>query len=490
MTTDLLWTQRQDTGPTVRVGATAVFDTTQSCVVLFGGATPGGGEFADTWQWDGDAWTQVADTGPSARSRQAMVYDTARSRVVLFGGAAGAAVFGDTWEWDGAAWTQVADTGPDPRSGHTMAFHPAAGRTVLFGGSNAGLLSDTWLWDGHDWTQVQDIGPSARQLHAMASNPTDGKVYVYGGEVAAGTIGDTWAWDGSRWAELAHFGPPAAAGAGMVGDGAGLLLHGGVASITAAGPVYAGTWRWNGQRWTQQQDIGPGPRWQHAMVFDESRSTAVLFGGVVVAPTDQSYSTSGRNDTWEAPAAPVVTVAALTVSPSTISRAGGTIRIAVDLDRPRIAPLTVLIEGVPGQAGPTPMTIAANATSGATDIAIPKGTSAGDVTMKARLGASTATGTLTISPTALLESLIVTPHTVSLAHPRVDVVLTVSGLAPGQVISVAIAPPLDGIVITEPDTTGTLSVVSLNSSWVSDGIVTFSANYNNQTLTADVSVTP
>ncbi len=34
-------------------------------------------------------WTQKQDVGPSARSDVAMVFDAARSRVVLFGGAGG-----------------------------------------------------------------------------------------------------------------------------------------------------------------------------------------------------------------------------------------------------------------------------------------------------------------------------------------------------------------------------------------------------------------
>ena len=96
-------------------------------------------------------WTQKQDVGPSARGEHAIAYDEARERVVLFGGREGGATLqGDTWEWDGTDWTQVADTGPDARSGHALAFDAARERVVLFGGEAAGsaLRGDTWEWDG------------------------------------------------------------------------------------------------------------------------------------------------------------------------------------------------------------------------------------------------------------------------------------------------------------------------------------------------------
>ena len=73
-------------------------------------------------------WTQKQDVGPSARSDVAMVFDAARGRVVLFGGAGGAAtLFNDTWEWDGENWTQYEDIGPTPRSRHAMAYDSKRG---------------------------------------------------------------------------------------------------------------------------------------------------------------------------------------------------------------------------------------------------------------------------------------------------------------------------------------------------------------------------
>ena len=129
----VLWTQKQDVGPSARAGHAVAYDTARQRVVLFGGRAEGGTAQGDTWEWDGADWTQVADTGPDARSEHALAFDANRQRAVLFGGqAAGPALRSDTWEWDGADWTQVADTGPGPSLAVAMTF--GAGATLLFGG--------------------------------------------------------------------------------------------------------------------------------------------------------------------------------------------------------------------------------------------------------------------------------------------------------------------------------------------------------------------
>ena len=115
----LLWTQKQDMGPSHRMGHAMVFHRARGKVVLFGGSSQRDFLPNDTWEWDGEDWTQVADIGPSARSAHAMAYDSARQRAVLFGGV-DSRLLGDTWEWDGNDWTQVADSGPEPRAFHAM----------------------------------------------------------------------------------------------------------------------------------------------------------------------------------------------------------------------------------------------------------------------------------------------------------------------------------------------------------------------------------
>jgi hypothetical protein len=120
----ILWTQRQDMGPSARVSHGMAYDAARQRVVLFGGVVQVGSDkfqpVADTWQWNGEFWTQVEDIGPSARGSHAMAYDASREQVILFGGNTspnpiGEIASGDTWAWDGEGWTQVADTGPSKR---------------------------------------------------------------------------------------------------------------------------------------------------------------------------------------------------------------------------------------------------------------------------------------------------------------------------------------------------------------------------------------
>ena len=132
----LLWTQKQDVGPSARSDVAMVFDAVRGRVLLFGGAGSTPMLFNDTWEWDGENWTQYEDIGPAPRSRHGMAYDSKRQRTVLFGGSAGNANLNDTWEWDGDNWTEVADTGPSTRGGHAMAYDSLRGRVVLFGGDD------------------------------------------------------------------------------------------------------------------------------------------------------------------------------------------------------------------------------------------------------------------------------------------------------------------------------------------------------------------
>jgi hypothetical protein len=125
-------------------------------------------------------WTQKQDFGPSPRSGHGLAFDTNRSHAVLFGGLATALV-GDTWEWDGENWTQMDDIGPSPRRYFAMAYDRNRSRLVLFGGlTDAGASGETWEWDGQDWTQVSEAGPQARILHAMAFDSSKNVVTLRG----------------------------------------------------------------------------------------------------------------------------------------------------------------------------------------------------------------------------------------------------------------------------------------------------------------------
>ena len=62
-----------------------------------------------------------------------MAYDAAHGQIVLFGGRNDGGNFSDTWVWDGTNWTQKSPaTIPRERYGAAMAYDAAHGQIVLF----------------------------------------------------------------------------------------------------------------------------------------------------------------------------------------------------------------------------------------------------------------------------------------------------------------------------------------------------------------------
>ena len=300
-----LWTQREDIGPSPRMGHAMAYDAARSRTILFGGDPLGTALLSDTWEWDGEFWTQVADIGPGPRRDHGLCFDSSRNMTLLFGGIEGRAPLGDTWGWNGEDWTQLEETGPSPRSGYAMAFDATRGRAVLFGGESAtGLLNDTWEWDGDAWTQQEDTGPSARKNHVLAFDLVHNRVILFGGASGSGAaLGDTWSWDGSAWTQISDFGASPCLRAAMVSTDVQVSMYGGLDS--PGGPpaptVFHETWVFDGKHWTHRQDIGPGPRWGHALAYDASRRTIVLFGGLPIfgPPGDGALPARLLGDTWE-----------------------------------------------------------------------------------------------------------------------------------------------------------------------------------------------
>jgi len=233
-----------------------------------------------------------------------MAYDPGRQRVVLFGGRAGSDEFGDTWEWDGSAWTQREDTGPPPRAGHAMAYDIAGARVVLFGGAgtDGAGLGDTWAWNGTAWTQIADTGPDPRTASALVA---DGGALLFGGVNSSDPV------------------PPAS---GRI--------------------VYGDSWRLEGNLWTKVQDMGPTPRWGHGLAILIDAGRIVLFGGstVYAAAEDSALATGVRGDTWQVPVGAAqpgpnpdqpnpgqVEVAGVAVQPGSVTNAGDTIDVFVQL---------------------------------------------------------------------------------------------------------------------------------------------------------------
>jgi len=293
---ELLWQQREDTGPASRANLTMAYEASASRTILFGGVHWGDylKAFNDTWEWGGDGWVQLADTGPSPRQFARLAFDADRQVIVLFGGATASFswVF-DTWEWDGSAWTQIEDVGPSIQTWFAdMVYDGARKRTLLNDGSVQSGGKGTWTWDGSAWTQVDDGGPSRRQLPALAYDPERNRAVQFGGGMWGTPNGDTWEWDGAIWKQAQDIGP-ARLGHAMVWDGSSVLLFGGAKDVSQH---FGDTWAWDGAHWRQRQDFGPDPRMDYAIAWDAARDRTVLFGGAYISNEGSRIF----GDTWEA----------------------------------------------------------------------------------------------------------------------------------------------------------------------------------------------
>jgi hypothetical protein len=276
-------------------------------------------------------WQNVGSSStPDGRYLQAAAFDETRKVLVMFGGVTSDANTGsispnsETWEWSPTTdkWTNRtgAGTAPDARSGAAMVFDSLRGKFVLFGGrAGSGYnYEDTWEWDPTTgvWTDASAAGdhPKARSQHGMVYEKSTGKILLFGGGRSdsgsydgtgiSGSFGDTWEYDPatSTWTALTvATGPTARNDFGMVWDSTrskAVLFAGIQIDVTgAAGVPKQDTWEWDpvAGTWTERTVKGskPSQRYAHAMAFDATRNKVVVFGG-------WDISTGGsRNDLWD-----------------------------------------------------------------------------------------------------------------------------------------------------------------------------------------------
>lgn len=303
------WERRSFDGegvPPVRRLSAMVYDERRHRMVMFGGtndlSTPN--RRGDTWEYDGSHWTQVSVSGPSARYGHSMCYDSARGRVVLVGGFAGlgSGYVSDTWEFNGAAWTKVSDTlalSGVSVSGQALEFDRSRGVPVLVQPLQTGTVVAE-LKDGA-WTIRDGLGsgPDSADSPAIAFYSKRGAIMTFGGQGDWGIATDLRRLDGSGWTTLPALRPSARAAASMAYDSARdvVVMFGGRQVLDGFSPDarrLGDTWQFDGFTWTQRVIAGavPTARSWHAMVYDASRASVVMFGGL-------DESAKALSDLWE-----------------------------------------------------------------------------------------------------------------------------------------------------------------------------------------------
>ncbi len=222
------WITLSPTGslPPVRAGHTAVYDTANDRMIVFGGYT-GSSYLNDVWVLTNandlggtPGWIQLTPSGtaPSARSEQNAVYDQANNRMIVFGGISnGGNRLNDTWVLSNAnglggtpAWTQLQPTGgvPAGRILATTIFDPTTDSMVLFGGQSTAALSDVWTLANANglggtpfWTSRSPGGnPGARYGAGGVYKSSSDELIIFGGNNGSADLNDTWVLDDANWA--------------------------------------------------------------------------------------------------------------------------------------------------------------------------------------------------------------------------------------------------------------------------------------------------
>jgi len=292
-------------------------------MIIFGGLNPNVSNFNDLWQlviYKGSAvdWKPLSPTGvaPAARYGHTAVYDPTNSRMVVFGGAAGvsspAPCQNDTWVLQNAnsvkglpSWNQISATGGPPslRYAPTSVYDSSTNSMIIFGGSDcfSGLLNDVWVLSNANglsgtptWTQLSTAGsaPAGRSAATAVYDQTDNLMIVFGGNTGSTVTNDVWILSNANgtggtptWTQLFPSGtaPSARVGQSAIYDAASgrMVMFGGVNS---AGSTLSDTWILSGANgsapaWSLLSATGNDSKAYHSAVYNPTSNEMIVWGG-------------------------------------------------------------------------------------------------------------------------------------------------------------------------------------------------------------------
>jgi len=206
------------TPPPGRRSHSVIFDPRANRMIVFGGGTgfsPGQSTLGDLWALEfassaQGVWKQLTPGGaaPAAREMHTAVYDSWNHRMIVYGGVAqGGASLGDVWSLSlGAgkeAWTQLSPggTAPAPRNSHTAVFDAPNQRMIAYGGIKGsgptGEVLALGLAPGFErWDLLNPTGtpPAARESHLAVFDPVNRRMIMHAGFVRFPSTPFTDAW--------------------------------------------------------------------------------------------------------------------------------------------------------------------------------------------------------------------------------------------------------------------------------------------------------
>ena len=311
------------------VAASAVYDQTTNTMTVFGGIGSLGGAATSAVllyapaTGNGSFSILIPDAAPGSplgRVGHSAVYDSANHRMIVFGGLGlnSTTFFNDVWvltnangQGGAAAWIQLSPTGPLPaaRDLHTAVYDAAHNEMIVFGGGQP-YLTDVWVLKNANglggtpaWTKLSPTGgtPSGVDAGTAVYDPSNNIMTVFAGLNVGGTAGTNGVWrllhangrgGTPRWTNIVANGaagsPAKREGCSAVHDAANNRM------IVFGGGVFPGTRSFNDvwvltnangiggtPAWTQLKPAGlpPGTRYFQTAVYDRVNNQMIIFAG-------------------------------------------------------------------------------------------------------------------------------------------------------------------------------------------------------------------
>lgn len=298
--------------PPARVNHTAVYDPMGRQMIIFGG-NGYGGQLSDTWVFDIEKrqWKEIeTEEAPPERYGHTAVYDSDNKQMIIFGGAGKGGVLSDTWILDveKKKWEEIEtdETPAEPRYNHSAIYDSASKQMIVFGGSsNKGVLSDIWAFDvkNKKWKEIEVEDSPAKTCHSAMYDPKAKKMVVFGGsDNMVQYFSDIWILniERERWEELdidEEKAPLARHYPGTIydSDNKQIIIFGGTQRGLggAVGNPISATWIFNfdNKKWRKvEAKKVPASRDGHSAVYDPLGKQMIIFGG--------SWGGNYFSDTW------------------------------------------------------------------------------------------------------------------------------------------------------------------------------------------------